>query len=289
MTSRVKRQTTFPRPVPVRHTARMSSARRCGLVLVLLAVAACSGAGGRPPEPTPCEAAFSAARCSNMTDYAARKLGTARDGIVAIAVLPDPTPEVRDGVTILRTTSGAAPVEVIVTLRDGTAHEVSMDCFGLPALQCQDEPRLQAASVTMGGYFDTPCTGEPPIGCASPVPSPDPEALAAAVALRVARLDIPIDHDGRYEVRAGEASLPNGILAAADFGFASAAWPNDFTIADGTVVLEVRSLDDPTLVFTNIHEHPRVEGVERVVAVLVFDAVRHEAGAVLSIRRLVVR
>ena len=254
-----------------------------------MTAAACSPVIPEHSVSTACAAAFSAVRCSNMVDYAAFKLQTRRDEIAGMTVLPPPTPEVRDGNTILQTRSGGPPVDTLVTLHDGSVHEVSMDCGGIPALQCQDAPQLQAMSVTMGGYFDTACTGTPPKGCQTPVPPADAAALSAAVPLHVARFDIPIDHDGHYEVAVGEARLPNGLLTIADFGFVAPGWPSDMTIADGVVGIVVRSLDDPPRAFMNVHEHGRVAGVERVEAVLVFDVRRHDAGAILSVRDVVVR
>lgn len=262
----------------------MTSARRFAATAaaVGLAIAACSPTPGAPSSPTACGAAFSSARCSNMTDYAAARLHTHRDEIVAVMVLPPPTPEVRDGVVILGTTSGGPNVLTSVTLRDGSVHVVSMDCGGIPALQCQDDPQLQASSVTKGGYFDTP-------EGATPVPAPDHAAVAAARPLRVARFDIPIDHDGHYAVPVGQATLPNGILSVADFAFVAPGWPPNISIANGVVSLEVRSLDDPTRRFTNVHDHGRVKGTERVQGVLVFDVLRHGPGAVLSVRDVVVQ
>jgi hypothetical protein len=256
---------------------------------LVVAIAACSAAVGERPGAMACAATFSAVRCSNMADYAAFKLHMGRDEIVGVTVLPPPTPEVRDGKTILQTRSGGPPVDTLVTLRDGSIHEISMDCAGIPSLQCQDAPHLQATSVTMGGYFDTACTGDPPKGCQTAVPPADAAALAAAVPLYVVRFDIPIDHDGHYEVAVGEARLPNGLLTVADFGFVSPDWPSDMTIADGVVGIVVRSLDDPPRAFMNVHEHGRVAGVERVAAVLVFDVLRHDLGAILSVRDVVVR
>ena len=66
-------------------------------------------------------------------------------------------------------------------------------------------------------------------------------------------------------------------------------WPTNISIADGVVSLVVRSLDDPTRAFMNVHEHGRVAGVERVEAVLIFDVLRYDAGALLSVRDVVVR
>ena len=263
-------------------TARMANARHIAAVAIALAAAALSACAATPGAPSACERVFSQARCANMTDYAASRLGTSPGEIAGISVLAPPTPEVRDGRTIIQTTSGGPNVIAVVTLRDGSTREVSMDCGGIPALQCQDDPQLRATSVTMGGYFDMP-------EGATQVPAPDARGLAAATQLHVARLDIPIDHDGHYAVRVGEARLPNGILSVADFEFVSPGWPSDVTIADGLVALEVRSLDDPTRLFVNVHDHGWVEGAERVEGLLVFDVLHHHPGAILSVRDLVVR
>ena len=239
------------------------------------------------PDLTACEETFSSVRCANMVDYAAAQLKTSRDEIVTIEVLPPPTPELIDGVSVI--SLGGATVDTLVRLRDGSVHEVSMGCGGIPPIQCRDDPQLEATSPTLAGYWDVPCSGEPPDGCATPVPSPDPGPLAAAKDLRVPRLDIPIDHDGQYEVSIGEATLPNGILSVAEFEFVSQDWPSDFAIAEGIVRLDIRSLDDPDRLFWNIYDHGRIEGTERVEAFLVFDVLHHDPGAVLSIEDLVVR
>ena len=69
----------------------------------------------------------------------------------------------------------------------------------------------------------------------------------------------------------------------------SAAWPSNLTIADGVVRLEVRSRDDPTRAFVNVHEHGLVAGAERVEARLVFDVLRHDFGATISVRDIIVQ
>jgi hypothetical protein len=176
-----------------------------------------------------------------------------------------------------------------VALADDGVHEVSMDCGGIAGFQCLDEPELRATSPTIAGYRDVPCDGEPPDGCASSVPPPDPEARAAAKELRVPRLDIPIDRVGGYEIAVGEATLPNGILTTAEFEFASPEWPSDFTIAEGTVQLTVRSLDHPERLFWNIYDHGWIEGTERVEAILEFDVLHQEPGATFSVEDVVVR
>jgi hypothetical protein len=215
-----------------------------------------------------------------MADYAASKLGARYDEIAVLEVLPSTT-----GGSLI---GGSRSLDTLVTLRDGSTHEVSMDCHGLPGLQCLDDPLLEATSVMTGGYFDVPCAGEPPDGCATPVPATAPDALAAAVPLSVPRLNLPIDRVGRHEVIVGEATLPNGILSVAEFAFVSNEWPSDFKIVDGIVRLEVRSLEHPDRPFWNVYEHGWVPGTERVEVLLLFDVLRHEPGATLSIRDLVV-
>ena len=94
---------------------------------------------------------------------------------------------------------------------------------------------------------------------------------------------------GTTRVAVGEATLPNGILTTAEFDFASTDWPSDFTIAEGVVQLTVRSLDHPERLFWNIYDHGWIEGTERVEAILEFDVLHHDPGAVLSIADVVVR
>ena len=224
-----------------------------------------------------------------MTDSAAAQLGVTREDIVAIDVIPEPTPETRNGVTILMTRGGGAPIDVRITLADGSVSIVSMGCGGIPSSPaCFDNPHLDASSIIGGGYHDIPCPGEPPDGCATPVPSVAPEAAAEATELHVDRLDIPIDHVGDYAVRLGEARLPTGLLTAAEFALVD-DWPPRVTILGGGVWLEVRSLEPDGRPFRNIYEHGWREGTEHVAAFVVFHVDRFDPGAVLSISDVVVR
>jgi len=249
-------------------------------VLVISACGALSGVFRESRDPQPCEWRFNAVRCLAMTDYAAFQLSTTREDIASLVVLPEPTLEVRDGKTILQVRSGGPPIDVLVTLADGSTHQVSMHCVGVatrPA--CSNEPRLRVQSGT-DGYHDTPAGS-------TPVPPPAAEAIADARALRIERLDISIDHTGLHEVRLGEASLPNGLLTAAEFELVD-DWPPGITIIEGTVRLEVRSLVTGERLW-NVYAHGRVEGTEPVEAVLVFDVFRFDPGAVLSIRSVLIR
>jgi hypothetical protein len=249
--------------------------------LILTGCDAITGAFPAPaPTPQPCGQVYNEVRCLAITDTAAAQLKTTREDVVSIHVIPDPTPEVRDGVTILHTLGGAARMNFLVTLADGTTHQASM-CGGVDmSPPCVDNPHLTADDLIHGGYHDVP-------EGSSPVPSAAPDALAEATELRIDRLDVPIDRTGPYEVVLGEARLPNGLLTTADFALVD-AWPPDLTIIDGRVSLEVRSRLDGQPI-DNIYRHGWREGTEGVEAVLMFDVFRFDPGATLSIADVVVR
>ena len=253
-------------------------------VLLITVAAACDAATGvlaPPPAPQACDQVFNAVRCLAIRDSAAFRLHTTREDIVGVEILPEPTPEIVDGKTILHTTSGGSPVELVVALADGTTRRVTIHCAGIPDDPgCFDDPHLQATSVTMGGYRDFPEN-------ATPVPTAAPNAIADATELRIERLDIPITHTGLNEIRLGEVLLPNGLLTAADFELVD-DWPPNVTILERGVGLEIRSLADGKTIY-NIYEHGWREGTERVEAVLVFTVFRYDPGATLGIRNVVVR
>jgi len=227
---------------------------------------------------TPCALKYNALRCQVVTDLAASNLGLTRDEIVGLDILPDPT--LPPG-TIR---SGGVSLALSVSLRDGSTRTTSIGCGGVAAdwnPGCQNDPHVTVRSI-ISGYGDFP-TGS------SPIPTIAPDALADAQALRIGRLDIPIDHTGRYEVRLGEARLPNGILTATDFALVE-RWPAHVTIIDPQgVMLEIRSLEPDGKPFQNVYTHGWRPGVERVEAVLIFDVFHFDPDAKLAIRDVVVR
>lgn len=255
-----------------------------GLVsLAFIVLAGCSLFGGSRQQAGPCADIYNAARCLAMTDFSAVQLGATREDVVSIDVLPEPT------VPAQGVRSGGGPIHVRVTLRDGTEHVVSMGCGGIrDQPTCSDRPHLSAVDSIANGYGDVPCAGEPPAGCATAVPTPDPAALADAVALRLPQVDIAIDHVGDYDVRIGEAQLPNGLLTEVAFGFVD-DWPSAVTILSGTVQLDVQSLEPDGLPFNNIYEHGWRQGTEHVAAIVRFHVDRFDPGGVLSITNVVVR
>lgn len=250
------------------------------LVLVALSVLGCDLLRA-PTQPTPCEQTFSDAHCLAIVDIVAVQLDLTRADIVGIAILPSEL----EGMTL----GGAAPVSVRVTLADGSTQDVPIGCGGLAmAPACGDDPHLVADSIIHGGYHDVPCAGEPPAGCATPVPTPDAAAIADGAELRIDRFDIPIDHVGDYAVPLGEARLPGGLLSVADFAFVD-RWPAEVTILEGRATLQIRSLEARGRPYFNIYEHGWFDGAERVEVQLVFHVDRFDPGAVLAIRDVVVR
>lgn len=263
-----------------------------GVVLATI-LTGCGAVARLAPGPTPqaCAGVYDAARCALILDVVAQEAGVPRDEVIAILIVPEPTPEVQlDGTVILQTRSGGPPLVVDAQLADGTVTRTSR-CGGISAAHvpvCMEQPRLQASSVTLGGYRDVPCFDEDGQVCATPQPPIDPTAAAAAEPIAIDRVDIPIDHDGAYEIRLGAGSLPNGILTEASFAFVD-DWPDGVVILSGGALLDVRSLEPDGKPFDNYYLHGWREGAERVEAVLVFEVARFEPGAVLSIEDVVVR
>jgi hypothetical protein len=236
---------------------------------------------GAAEGPRPCVEVYSQPRCLAMVDQAAAEISKTRADVTAATIIPDPPPE---GVSL----GGAHPILLRISLTDGSTHDARM-CGGLPmGAACTDDPRLDARSVTSGGYRDVPCTGEAPDGCPTPFPSFEPDALEAATPLTLQERVIAIEHDGRHEVSLGTASLPNGILTEASFSFAE-GWPDDVALADALGRLEIRSLEPDGKPFDNYYTHGWRQGIERVEAFLIFDVLWFRPGADLSVRDVVVR
>ena len=259
--------------------------------IVVLATASLAGCvllptAGRAPAAAaiqPCVAVYSAERCQAMLTAAAENLRVADDAVTAIEIAPDPTPRT-DGILEVR---GGARGIVVLAHVDGTVREVPM-CMGIPSgPPCMDTPAWEIASPIGGGYSDVPCTGEPPDGCASPVPSRAPDAIAAARPLRIVQRVIAVPSVGRHEVRLGSATLPNGVLTVAEAQLVD-PWPDGVRLSSEGIRLEIRSLVAGRPGFLNIHDHGWYPGTEAVDVFLVFEARHFDPGATIEVRNVVV-
>ena len=268
---------------------------RTGLAILAVAVLAVGcrmipglgGAKGAQATARPCPAIYSADRCAAILSSAAEQLGIADDDVTAVEIGPDPTPRA-DG--ILETRGGARGFAVLVHA-GGKVREIQL-CYGLPSgPACSDEPDLSGwtlGSAIGSGYDDIPCPGEPPAGCASPVPSPEPAALGGATALRVGDRVIPVPASGPYEIHLGEAILPNGILTEARATLVDPT-PDHVRLSSAGIHLEIRSLVPGRPPFMNRYEHGWWPGTEPVEAIVVFEARHVDPGATIEIRDVLVR
>jgi hypothetical protein len=256
-------------------------------LVVAVLIAGCTVISEASLQPRPCVEIYSTQRCLAMTDAAASLVGLTRDDVSATVIVPDPPP--KDGVLV--TLGGAAPINVRITLSDGTTRDTSM-CGGLASgPTCTDVPQLEALSgfADGAGYKDVPCADDaPPNTCGRPLPTFEPAAVAAARPLSIVKSVIPIDHAGAYTVSLGNASLPNGIVSVASFEFAD-TWPADLSLEGGMASIELRSLEPGGKPFQNYYEHGWRPGVERIDVVLAFQVLWFKKGAVLNIRDVVVR
>jgi hypothetical protein len=183
-------------------------------------------------------------------------------------------------------------VIVRITPPGGAARDATFPCGvgSQGSIACHEDPQI-VIGLPMDGYHDIACAGEDstgnPTGCATPVPSTDPGARAGARPLSIAAFDIPIDHDGPYEVELGRAGLPNGGLQEATASLASGTL-RGIVFLDG-IRLAIEPLDAAGRPFLNAYEHGWTPGVEEVRVVLRFVVVQHEPGAILPVRDASVR
>ncbi len=275
-------------------TLAMSARRLRWAVLfggLTLAIAACDllgidgpvGPDGAVSYPEGCgQYDLPAKQCERIVAWAATQQGVDPAGASSIELLGDPGCGQPPDSHVLCTRTMQFVVRVQFNLPDGRAAEESLFCGigGQYSPLCSAQPELQLYSPTSSGYTDVPAGS-------TPIPTAAPGALAQARELEMPTLDIPIDHLGTYEVRIGEALLPNGLLTEASFR-AQDTQPDNFLIDDGVHLdVEPRDPDGPPL--WNAYETGWQEGTRRVEAFIRFEVVEFEPGAVLSLRDIFVR
>jgi hypothetical protein len=242
-------------------------------------------AGDGEPAPTPvgpvhglggtCVSKESADRCQAMALAAADQLGVGFDQVVAIDVVPNPSPE---GIDFAHRTF----LEVV--LASGARQSVIISCPGVSG--AYDPPCMSQPVVPIGyplgpegGYGDTPEN-------ATPFPDLDPAAVAAATPLSITSLDIPITGLGSHTLVLGRATLPNGYLTSGSFAMAD-PWPSDVLFAAGPRMVLTPTAGGPPL--QNLYEHGWHPGTEEVEATLTFDVAWFEPGASFTIEDVTVR
>ncbi|HEY8819514.1 MAG TPA: hypothetical protein VIM25_11945 [Candidatus Limnocylindrales bacterium] len=257
-----------------------------GALLVALAAVALAGCGlaglfgpSGGPYPEACDQLdFVSRQCASMVTRAESQAGLGAADVSAIDILPPPNGGV-GGI------GGYMISRVRLHLATGTERTEEIWCIGIGR---EGDPVCHPdASIAFYGGVDgdVPCTGEPPEGCATPAPTARPAVRAQAVPLRLATLDIPIDHVGHYEVEVGKAGLPDGVLTERSATLADPK-PQSFWIEE-RIAIDVRPVDSTRPPVGSVFRD-RFDGVEPVTVFLVFDVTDISPGGVLQVRDLVV-
>ncbi len=245
------------------------------LTLVALLAAGCDALPGGvgPAVPRPCPAAFSTARCDAILVWAANA-GIDPTQVVNVEIVPLPTPEFQF--------PPDRRIGVRLSLAGGGTEDTVIQCAGLAGAfdpPCMETPGLRLSISAGEAYHDVP------VG-ATEVPEADASAVAAAKALPIDRIEIPISRTGQQRVLLGQASLANGIIRSAPADLAE-DWPANVVFTGGlTVEITPAAGGDP---IWNIYEHGWREGVELVDVTVVFDAALVRPGAVLTLIDVIVR
>jgi hypothetical protein len=248
------------------------------IVLVAGACASFPSLGGPTggPYPEACaQWSYSARRCDAIVDRAATEASVPDPEIRAVRLLPF---ERGPG------SVGHGQVALVqFELVDGTTIDQGVWCVGVDMSRTCNE----SAEISVGGGVDhdVPCAGEPPEGCATLPPTPDPDAVAAAKPLRIDTLDVPLDHEGPYEVRLGTAMLPNGYLSELAIDIADRS-PDTFWMESAG--LQVRPDIPGRPQVGSIYRDP-FDGPEPVTVFLIFDLTSLDSPSVLQVRDIVVR
>ena len=230
---------------------------------------------------------FSAIRCRAIVTRAEKAMippVTDEDVVVATVMAPAP-----NGVSL-----GSFDVaDVRLDLVNESAN-IPIRCLFLSSdsdRACNDDAKI---IVNGGVSHDVPC-GPNPCGegnpGSTPPPTPKPAVVAASTPLILRTLDVTLDHVGHYEVLAGVAWLPDGLLSERSGELADPR-PTTWWIDSG-IAIDVRPVGPcpggcPVRI-DSIY-HPPFRGPAQVRVYLVFDVVElNQPGAILEIRNLVVR
>jgi len=250
------------------------------LVLAACGVAASPAPSGGPYPAGCADIGFPATQCDAIVAIAQKNASIAPQTVTSIDILQQPfvsNGTVGDGhgvIAIVRFHRAGQPDKTVEVLCTGVTREY--------AFACSPDPRISIYGGRLDG--DTPC-GIDGKTCATPPPTPRAAVQAIARPLRVASLDIPIDHLGLYEVEVGEAGLPDGALSTRS-GTVGDPKPETFWIAE-SIEIDVRPVDPARPPIHSIYREP-FDGVEPVKVFLVFYVTELTSDSVLQVRDLFV-
>ena len=219
--------------------------------------------------------AFAPRQCDAIIDDAMDEARVGAGDVASVEFLPFER---------VQSLGGGQVARVRLALVVGTSVDVDVMCVGVSFRPACNE--VAEIMVSAGISHDVPCTGEPPAGCATVPPTPDPDAVRAATPFRLEAIDIPLGHRGAYEVRLGSATLPNGYLSERTLRLADPR-PTSYWINTG-VFLDVRSDVEGRPFVGSIYRDP-FDGLEPVTIYLVFEVNHLEGPSVLQVRDVIVR
>jgi len=251
------------------------------------------GAYGAWPFPEGCTAfGLSARRCEAVVATAASNVGFDRSTAASTFLMAEPGrggDPLSDDVGGLCMRSTAFIAGVRFDRADGTSVLSEVFCgVGPPTLTCSETPGIQAVDLHGAGYWDVPCAGEPPDGCADRITAPTGPAAAARRELKIDAIDMPVGAVGHREVEIGRAVLVDGIVQEARFSIADQTQVG-FLLDPGLVRMELRSTVPGRPPFDNIYRRGTLKGPEEVRVVLVFDVAETGPNAVIHVTNVLVR
>ena len=233
------------------------------------------GRFGAAAYPTGCAAfGLSKRRCDFIVSDARSGQGIDPAGVTTTWLLPDPGcggDPTSDQLTMcMRTQAFVVGVEFELADRATERRDYFCGVGGQTTLICSDAPQIDASDFHAAGYWDTPCAGEAPDGCASPVPVPTGAAAEGARALDLASIDVPVGAVGHHEVEVGTAVLAGGVVQEARFSLGDQR-QDGFLLDPGRVQLVLRSTIAGRPPFENIHSRGVFDRPETVRVLVVFD------------------
>jgi hypothetical protein len=242
--------------------------------------------------PSGCAAfRLSPRRCDAVVKAAASDLGFDRSTAVDTVLMPDPgcgeDPLTAPLGGCIRSTGFVAGVR----FETANGSRVRTDVFcgvSSPTLICSDSPGIQAVDFHGAGYWDVPCAGEAPAGCATPIPVPTGAAATAGRELRIDTIEVPVGAVGHREVDLGTAVLVNGIVQEARFSIADQT-QTGFLLDPGVVRMELRSTLPGRPPFDNAYSRGTFNGPEEVRVLLVFDVAETGPDTVIHVTDVLVR